>query len=359
MTDCICGFGKGLPDGQATCPYCGTDLSLLKKIGALPGSYVRRGEKLLRAGRTEEAVRALETAAALDPASAALRRALAEAYAERGEHERALRLYDEALGLDPGDEGVRDARAKAQEAAKRTAAERDKKRVRHKALIVLVPAAAFIIGLLFAPAAGLTGPGKGGAAAVMPPAEIEASLARCASLEGADIAVESEGGALKVRGVVPDERTREFVKDVVENGAGGRRVDLGELKVSAPSPGEIAERIETGIAGDPALAGSDVTAAASGGAVVLSGTAPEGSRDALAARIALEAGNAGVAVIADVTYGRGAAAYTVKAGDTLYSIARRFYGDGNGWTRIYEANRGLLAAPGSLETGMELTVPAK
>ncbi|MGI5908446.1 MAG: tetratricopeptide repeat protein [Christensenellales bacterium] len=85
MTDCICGFGKGLPDGQEKCPYCGTDLSLLNKIGALPGSCVRRGEKLLRAGRTEEAVRALETAAALDPDSAALRRALAGAYAERGE----------------------------------------------------------------------------------------------------------------------------------------------------------------------------------------------------------------------------------------------------------------------------------
>ena len=34
--------------------------------------------------------------------------------------------------------------------------------------------------------------------------------------------------------------------------------------------------------------------------------------------------------------------YTVKSGDSLSKIAKRFYGDANKWNRIYEANRELV-----------------
>jgi nucleoid-associated protein YgaU len=47
--------------------------------------------------------------------------------------------------------------------------------------------------------------------------------------------------------------------------------------------------------------------------------------------------------------------YTVKKGDTLYSIARTRYGDGKQWQRISAANPGLR--PESLKVGQTITIP--
>jgi tetratricopeptide (TPR) repeat protein len=51
--------------------------------------------------------------------------------------------------------------------------------------------------------------------------------------------------------------------------------------------------------------------------------------------------------------------YTVVAGDTLTSIAARFYGDGESWEPIYQANRDSLSSPSSLRVGQTLVIPAK
>ena len=51
----------------------------------------------------------------------------------------------------------------------------------------------------------------------------------------------------------------------------------------------------------------------------------------------------------------GGGSYTVKRGDTLYSIARSRYGDGKQWSRITAANPGLR--PESLKVGQTITIP--
>lgn len=51
------------------------------------------------------------------------------------------------------------------------------------------------------------------------------------------------------------------------------------------------------------------------------------------------------------------AAYTVAPGDSLWSIARRVYGDGTAWRSIYEANRSLLADPNQIYPGQRLSLP--
>jgi len=51
--------------------------------------------------------------------------------------------------------------------------------------------------------------------------------------------------------------------------------------------------------------------------------------------------------------------YVVQRGDTLYSIARQFYGDGKLWTVIYEANRELIPSPRAMKVGTELRIPAR
>ncbi|MGQ9661054.1 MAG: LysM peptidoglycan-binding domain-containing protein [Kiritimatiellia bacterium] len=49
--------------------------------------------------------------------------------------------------------------------------------------------------------------------------------------------------------------------------------------------------------------------------------------------------------------------YRVQPGDTLSSIASRFYGDSTQWRRIYEANQNILGAPERVRVGQELVIP--
>jgi murein DD-endopeptidase MepM/ murein hydrolase activator NlpD len=50
--------------------------------------------------------------------------------------------------------------------------------------------------------------------------------------------------------------------------------------------------------------------------------------------------------------------YTVKAGDTLGSIAREVYGDAGQWRRIWEANRDQIPDPNLIHPGQQLVIPA-
>ncbi len=53
----------------------------------------------------------------------------------------------------------------------------------------------------------------------------------------------------------------------------------------------------------------------------------------------------------------GGRTYVVQKGDTLYAIARKFYGDQSKWKVIYNANRGQLKSPDKLTAGMKLVIP--
>jgi len=49
--------------------------------------------------------------------------------------------------------------------------------------------------------------------------------------------------------------------------------------------------------------------------------------------------------------------YTVSRGDSLGSIAVKFYGDVSHFQLIFEANRGILSSPNLIETGQRLAIP--
>jgi nucleoid-associated protein YgaU len=51
--------------------------------------------------------------------------------------------------------------------------------------------------------------------------------------------------------------------------------------------------------------------------------------------------------------------YEVVSGDSLSKIAKKKYGNGNLWRRIYEANRDVIKNPDVIQIGWKLKIPAK
>jgi LysM repeat protein len=49
--------------------------------------------------------------------------------------------------------------------------------------------------------------------------------------------------------------------------------------------------------------------------------------------------------------------YVVQAGDSLWSIARQFYGNGQMWSHIYYANQSHIHDPNLIYQGQKLTIP--
>jgi nucleoid-associated protein YgaU len=49
--------------------------------------------------------------------------------------------------------------------------------------------------------------------------------------------------------------------------------------------------------------------------------------------------------------------YTVAAGDSLWKISVEVYGDGYAWTKVWEANKDQIANPNLIEIGMVLEMP--
>lgn len=54
-----------------------------------------------------------------------------------------------------------------------------------------------------------------------------------------------------------------------------------------------------------------------------------------------------------------ATVYEVKAGDSLSKIAKQFYGSGNAWKKIFDANADVLRDPNKIQPGQKLKIPPK
>jgi phage tail protein X len=49
--------------------------------------------------------------------------------------------------------------------------------------------------------------------------------------------------------------------------------------------------------------------------------------------------------------------HVVRSGDTLWALAKKYYGNGNMYTKIYNANKVLIKNPGLIKPGWKLVIP--
>jgi nucleoid-associated protein YgaU len=51
--------------------------------------------------------------------------------------------------------------------------------------------------------------------------------------------------------------------------------------------------------------------------------------------------------------------YTIEKGDTLWKVASKFYGKGNLYTQIFEANKEVIKDPNRIFPGQKIRIPKK
>jgi nucleoid-associated protein YgaU len=64
-----------------------------------------------------------------------------------------------------------------------------------------------------------------------------------------------------------------------------------------------------------------------------------------------------ITMTAETTESSRARMHVVQKGDTLYSLALRYYGTRSAWERIYQANRSGLSSRDQLKIGQQLVIP--
>jgi len=121
------------------------------------------------------------------------------------------------------------------------------------------------------------------------------------------------------------------------------------------APKKIQEHIEED---NPGI--SDLLVAFKNGVVTLSGKADD---SAAVEKAILMAGNVkGVSeiinrVLSNLPIGQNTEYYEIKSGDTLWAVAKNFYGDGNKYMKIVEANKEVIKDADKIFPGQKIRIP--
>ncbi len=105
---------------------------------------------------------------------------------------------------------------------------------------------------------------------------------------------------------------------------------------------------------------SDLLVAFKEGVVTISGKADD---SAAVEKAILMAGNVkGVTriineVLSKLPIGKDTEYYEIKSGDTLWAVAKNFYGDGNKYTKIVEANKEVIKDADKIFPGQKIRIP--
>jgi nucleoid-associated protein YgaU len=72
-----------------------------------------------------------------------------------------------------------------------------------------------------------------------------------------------------------------------------------------------------------------------------------------AAAAAAEAATAEAAAVPEEQY------YVIEKGDTLWAIAKKFLGEGNRWSELFEANKEVILDPDKIFPGQKIRIPVE
>lgn len=121
------------------------------------------------------------------------------------------------------------------------------------------------------------------------------------------------------------------------------------------APTKIKEHIE----GDnPGI--DDLKIAFDKGVVTISGKAS--NNEALEKAILMAGNIKGVSKIVNMVktalpLGKNVDYYEIKSGDTLWAVAKKYYGDGNKYTKIVEANKEVIKDADKIFPGQKIRIP--
>jgi LysM repeat protein len=133
-----------------------------------------------------------------------------------------------------------------------------------------------------------------------------------------------------------------------------------------PSREVLASRIKAGLAGNPSLADCILEIEQTQVGLSVSGEVPSNLHKNLVFEIARNTAGAmpvdceGLRIVPprlEPEKRQNLFVYTVKAGDSLGGIARKFYGREMMWQRIYEANKDKLSSAHAISPGQVLAIP--
>lgn len=71
----------------------------------------------------------------------------------------------------------------------------------------------------------------------------------------------------------------------------------------------------------------------------------------------IEVGDESVSGQADLENAGNVEYYVIESGDTLSTLAKRYYGDAMAYMRIFEANRGVIENPDKIFVGQKIRIP--
>jgi LysM repeat protein len=135
---------------------------------------------------------------------------------------------------------------------------------------------------------------------------------------------------------------------------------------SSPTRNILASRIKAALVGNASLADSVLQVGQSQEGLLITGEVPSLLHKNLAVEIARNQAQGtsvdceGIQVAPPSQEPRKTQSffmYTVKAGDSLGTIAVKFYGQERMWRRIFEANQDRLSTPNAISPGQSLSIP--
>jgi len=136
-------------------------------------------------------------------------------------------------------------------------------------------------------------------------------------------------GTVNISGTVQQEGDKARIKELLKGVPGIKQIKQDLTVAAAPQPGKADE--------EPAASPESESAAKAEPDVEAEKEAAPGSGESAGATDS----------------------YTVQSGDTLWKIAKQFYGDGSQYLKIFEANKNILKDPDHIFPGQELVIPAK